>query len=253
MACKFIKMRPQHRRFSVNIAKFLMLSCESYGCFWSDLRKWLLRTFFLDGCFQNYPDLLILQKYQPLSNSFKHKLAYILLINLTAKLSWFCMFIINGYGRKSKRLQSLDFLFYKLQQKSENCKSNQQWSIKWNSKIFIFLKPKIKFDKFAWATRTCENIILYVLRFTATQCVKLGAKAKQAVYYCSTSESLSLSLEEQYLIITGSISQSTMWSGSLNFSYFYMICDTKLSQFFSESFLLQTLQIKSNTSNDSLL
>ena len=112
-------------------------------------------------------------------------MAYIL-----AKLSWFCMFVINGYGRKSKRLQSLDFLFYKLQQKSENCKSNQQWCIKWNSKIFIFLKPKIKFDKFTWATRTCENIMLYVLRFTATQCVKLGAKAKQAVYYCSTSESL---------------------------------------------------------------
>ena len=173
--------------------------------------------------------------------------------HILAKLSWFCMFVINGCGRKSKRLQSLDFLFYKLQQKSENCKSNQQWCIKWNSKIFIFLKPKIKFDKFAWVRRTCENIILYVLRFTATQCVKLGAKAKQAVYYCSTSESLSLSLEEQYLIITGAISLSTMWSGSLNFSSSYMICDTKLSQFFSESFLLQTLQIKSNTSNDSLL
>ena len=27
-ACKFLKMRPQHRCFPVNIAKFLMLSCE---------------------------------------------------------------------------------------------------------------------------------------------------------------------------------------------------------------------------------
>ena len=27
-ACKFIKMRPQHRCVSVNIAKYLMLSCE---------------------------------------------------------------------------------------------------------------------------------------------------------------------------------------------------------------------------------
>ena len=27
-AFKFIKMRPQHRCFPVNIAKFLMLSCE---------------------------------------------------------------------------------------------------------------------------------------------------------------------------------------------------------------------------------
>ena len=27
-ACKFFKMRPQHRCFPVNIAKFLMLSCE---------------------------------------------------------------------------------------------------------------------------------------------------------------------------------------------------------------------------------
>ena len=27
-ACKFIKMRPQHSCFPVNIAKFLMFSCE---------------------------------------------------------------------------------------------------------------------------------------------------------------------------------------------------------------------------------
>ena len=36
-------------------------------------------------------------------------------LNLTPKLSFeprFRMFIINGYDRKSKRLQSLDFLFF---------------------------------------------------------------------------------------------------------------------------------------------
>ena len=53
-------------------------------------------------------------------------------------------------------------------------------------------------------------VILYVIRFTAIHCVKLGTKAKQTIYYCSTSESLSLSLEEQCLIKTGSISLTTM-------------------------------------------
>ena len=53
-------------------------------------------------------------------------------------------------------------------------------------------------------------VILNVIRFTAIHCVKLGTKAKQTIYDCSTSELLSLSLEEQCLIKTGSISLSTM-------------------------------------------
>ena len=102
--------------FPVNIAKFQktpILKKSAYGCFWSDLRKWLFRAFFLVSRFQNHAGLVILQKYQPLSNhSFKHNLAYIL-FKFNAKLSfepWFCMFIISGYGRKSKRLYSLDSL-----------------------------------------------------------------------------------------------------------------------------------------------
>ena len=33
-------------------------------------------------------------------------------LNLTPRLSFELMFIINGYDRKSKRLQSLDFFFF---------------------------------------------------------------------------------------------------------------------------------------------
>ena len=54
-----------------------------------------------------HPELEILQKYQSLSHqSFKHNLAHIPSLNLTPILSFgsrFCMFIINGYDRKSKR------------------------------------------------------------------------------------------------------------------------------------------------------
>ena len=98
-ACKFIKMRPQHRCFPVNIAKFLMISCEyceiSKNTYFeghlptaaSELT--LGRTFFLDSRFQHHPDLVMLQKYQPLSNHrFKHNLEYILFLNLIAKLSF---------------------------------------------------------------------------------------------------------------------------------------------------------------------
>ena len=41
----------QHRSFRVNIAKFLKTS--RYGCFWTDFRKWLFRTLFLDSCFDS--------------------------------------------------------------------------------------------------------------------------------------------------------------------------------------------------------
>ena len=96
---------------------------------------------------------------------------------------------------------------------------------KWNPKSFIFLKTKTTFNKFGWTGKTCENII-YIIRFTAIQCGKLDTKVKPANYYSSTLESLSLSLEEQYLIITGSISLSTMWSDFLNFSSSFMTCNT---------------------------
>ena len=67
-----------------------------------------LVLFFLESRFQNHPDLVILQKYQLLSNkSFKYNLAHVPSLNLTPTLSFeprFCIFIINGYGRKSKSL-----------------------------------------------------------------------------------------------------------------------------------------------------
>ena len=76
-ACKFIKKRPQHRCFPVNIGKFLRT--PTYGCFWRDFRKWLFRTYFLNSRFQKHPDLAILQKYQSLlkyilKNTFFHRL-----------------------------------------------------------------------------------------------------------------------------------------------------------------------------------
>ena len=59
--------------------------------------------------------LVILQKYQPLSNqSFKHNWKQMPSLSLTPKLSFeprFCMFIINDYYTKSERIQSLDSLF----------------------------------------------------------------------------------------------------------------------------------------------
>ena len=39
-----------------------------YTCFWRDFRKWLIRTFFLESRFQNYPVLAVLLKNQLLSN-----------------------------------------------------------------------------------------------------------------------------------------------------------------------------------------
>ena len=58
--------------------------------------------------------------------------------------------------------------------------------------------------------KKCVKVRLYVIIFKARQRVKLNTKAKQAIHYCSTSESLLLSLKEQYLIITVSISLSTI-------------------------------------------
>ena len=68
----------------------------------------------MDSRFQNHPDLVILEKYQLLPNqSFKSNSANMPSLNLTPTLSFeprLCMFIINEYERKRKRLQSLDFL-----------------------------------------------------------------------------------------------------------------------------------------------
>ena len=65
------KMRLQHRCFPINIGKFLkklFWRTSAYACFWRDFRKRLIKTFFLERHFQNHPDLVILQKYQSLSN-----------------------------------------------------------------------------------------------------------------------------------------------------------------------------------------
>ena len=65
-------------------------------------------NFVFFSCFQNHPDSLILQKYQSRSNqSFKHNSADMSFLNLTRNFSFeprFCMFIINDYYTKSKRL-----------------------------------------------------------------------------------------------------------------------------------------------------
>ena len=81
----------------------------------TDFTKRLFQTLFLDSPFQNHSDSVILQKYQWLSNqSCKHNLALMPSLNLTPKPSSkprFCMFIINSYYTKSRRLWSLYSLF----------------------------------------------------------------------------------------------------------------------------------------------
>ena len=70
-AYNFIKKRLQHRCFPINVGKFLknlFSRISAYACFWKDFRKWLITTFFRESRFQNHPDLVILQKYQSLSN-----------------------------------------------------------------------------------------------------------------------------------------------------------------------------------------
>ena len=67
----FIEKRLQNRCFPVNIGKFLKklfwrTSPDAY--FWRVFRKWLIRTFVLKRRFQSHPNLVILQKYQSLSN-----------------------------------------------------------------------------------------------------------------------------------------------------------------------------------------
>ena len=92
-------------------AKHLFWKTSAYGCFWTDITKWLIGTLFLDSRFQNHLDSVILQKYQLLSNqSFKHDSAYPVFIS-NPTLSFeprfrFRVFIINGYYTKSKRLKS---------------------------------------------------------------------------------------------------------------------------------------------------
>ena len=89
---------------------------------------------------------------------------------------------------ETQKENTIVMLFYKIQQQSENYNINRQWYIKWNTKFFIVLKPKTKFNKFGRTAKIFKNVILSVIRFTATPCVKLGAKANQAIYCCSTSE-----------------------------------------------------------------
>ena len=115
-ACNFIKKRFQHRCFPVNIVKFLkhlFWRTIAYGCFWSDFRKWLFKTLFLESCFQNHPDFLILQKHESLtSQTFKHNSAHIPSLNSSPTLSFeprFHTFIINGYGKKKQTLVFLVF------------------------------------------------------------------------------------------------------------------------------------------------
>ena len=76
--------------------------------FQSDSGKLLFRALFLDSCFQNNPDSVMLQKYQTLLNqSFKHNSMHMRPLNLTPKFSFearLCIFIINFYYTKTKYL-----------------------------------------------------------------------------------------------------------------------------------------------------
>ena len=92
--------------FPVNTVKFL--KTPAYGCLWSDFRKWIFDFFFLASRFQNHPDLVILQKYQSLSNqSFKHNSAHMPYLNLTPTISFKARFrslILTVTTEKNKRL-----------------------------------------------------------------------------------------------------------------------------------------------------
>ena len=122
MSCLWSLIWSKHLWRSWYLIIWLEINVQSSGMdsgqllFQIDSRTWLFRTLFLDTCFKNPSDSGILWKYQPLSNqSFKHKSANILSLNLSPKLYFelsFCIFIFNGYYTKSKHLQSLDSLFY---------------------------------------------------------------------------------------------------------------------------------------------
>ena len=90
----------QEKRLFVEISQY---SQES-TCFKVSFE--LLRSFFLDGGFQNLPELALLEKYQLLLNqSFKYNSAHIPSLNLTPTLSFEPRFrMLNGYDRKSKGL-----------------------------------------------------------------------------------------------------------------------------------------------------
>ena len=96
----------------MNTAKFLGTPFQEY--LHTDASEVSLGSDCLWFCFWTvafkYPDLVILQKYQLLPNQgFKHNAAHIPSLSLTPTLSFgprFCMFIINGYDRKSKRFYS---------------------------------------------------------------------------------------------------------------------------------------------------
>ena len=59
-ACNVFKVRLQHNCFPG--------TKPAYGYFLIDFTKWFFGTMFLDSCFQNHPDSVMLQKYQPFSN-----------------------------------------------------------------------------------------------------------------------------------------------------------------------------------------
>ena len=75
----FIKKRLQSRYFTIEkLIKHPLWRTSTYGCFWTDLRKWLFGILFLDSRFQNYRGSLELQRYQPFSNqSFKQNSVHI--------------------------------------------------------------------------------------------------------------------------------------------------------------------------------
>ena len=86
----FIMFTGIHLRCSLSLIKLLSFEyCEilrtpthlyhasTDGYFWTDFKKWLLGTLFLNSRFQNHPDSVILQKYQPhLNQRFIHNSAH---------------------------------------------------------------------------------------------------------------------------------------------------------------------------------
>ena len=98
----FIRKRLQHRCFLLAkyFVKYLFWRTSAYSCFWTGFAKLLFKTFIMDNCFQNHPDLVILQTYQlhfqiralnTIPCIFRPKD----LIPTLCTVRRFCMFIIN--------------------------------------------------------------------------------------------------------------------------------------------------------------
>ena len=80
-----------------NFLEHLFWRTTAYSWFWSDFRKWLFRTFFLDNRFQNHADLGTLPKYQSLSSQgFKQNWVNMPSLKLTPKIFFNLGFVCSS-------------------------------------------------------------------------------------------------------------------------------------------------------------